>query len=57
MDQKKMWSALWQGDAVNTAAHRGSVIFLEGCHRSSVLIDTPCPTPEALDPDSATQVT
>lgn len=52
-----MWSALWQGDAVNTAAHRGSVIFLEGCHRSSVLIDTPCPTPEALDPDSATQVT
>lgn len=39
----------------------GAVIFLEGCHHNGVLIDssanTPCLTPEALNPDCATQVT
>lgn len=50
--------ALCQGEA---ALPGRGVIILEGCHHNGALIDsatpTPCLTPEALNPNCATQVT
>lgn len=59
------WTETWAHSVPEwgcyTATHGGGVIFLEGCHHDGLLIDsstaTPCLTPEALNPNCATQVT
>ncbi len=60
-----IWTETWAhsvpGRSCYFAVRGGGVIFLEGCHHNGVLIDssttTPCLTPEALNPNCATQVT